>query len=197
VLESIRDWGRDCYCEPGVDNTCKKRFGWKLGNLPQGYDHKYTYSSIGYNLKITDMQAAVGLEQLNRLDTFIATRRKNFGYLKNALKPFEEFLILAEATPNSEPSWFGFPLTVRPGAPFSRDELVLHLNEMQIGTRLLFGGNLTKQPYFKGRDYRVVGDLTESDLVMNSTFWIGIYPGLGEDHLNFVVDQISQFIKAR
>jgi len=194
ALESVRDWGRDCYCAPGNDNTCKKRFQWKLGELPRGYDHKYTYSNLGYNLKITDMQAAVGLAQMDRLEGFIAARRRNFDFLKQALRSQEEFLVLPEATPKSNPSWFGFPLTVREGAPFSRDELVLYLNEKSVHTRLLFGGNLLRQPYMKGREHRVVGTLDNSDRVMHSTFWIGLYPGLGEPALNYAVEQISAFI---
>lgn len=197
ALESMRDWGRDCYCPPGQDNTCNKRFQWKLGDLPRGYDHKYTYSNLGYNLKITDMQAAVGLAQMDRLDGFIADRRRNFAYLKAALKPLEEFLILPEATPKSDPSWFGFPLTLREGAPFTRDELVLFLNEKKVHTRLLFGGNLLRQPYMKGRAYRTVGEMTNSDIVMNRTFWIGIYPALGEPQLDYVVEQMTSFCRAR
>ncbi len=191
ALESVRDWGRDCYCAPGQDNTCKKRFQWKLGELPRGYDHKYTYSNLGYNLKITDMQAAVGLAQMDRLEGFIAARRRNFDYLKTAQKDFEEFLILPEATPKSDPSWFGFPITVREGAPFTRDELTVHLNEKSVHTRLLFAGNLLRQPYMKGREHRVVGSLANSDRVMNSTFWIGVYPGLAEPQLQYAVEQIS------
>ena len=195
ALESVRDWGRDCYCPPGVDNTCNKRFQWKLGDLPKGYDHKYTYSNLGYNLKITDMQAAVGLAQMDRLEGFIADRRRNFAHLKTGLKAVEEFLILPEATPKSEPSWFGFPITVRDGAPFTRDELVQHLNANNVHTRLLFGGNLLRQPYMKGREYRVVGEMKNSDTVTTSTFWIGLYPGLGEDHLNYAIEQITAFCR--
>jgi len=197
ALESVRDWGRDCYCAPGKDNTCNKRFQWKLGDLPHGYDHKYTYSNLGYNLKITDMQAAVGLAQMDRLEGFIATRRRNFDYLKAALRPYEEFLVLPEATPKSQPSWFGFPISVREGAPFSRDDLVLRLNETNVHTRLLFAGNLLRQPYMKGREHRVVGSLENSDTVMNRTFWIGIYPALGEAHLDYAVEQIAAVCAAR
>jgi CDP-4-dehydro-6-deoxyglucose reductase, E1 len=197
AMESVRDWGRDCYCAPGKDNTCKKRYQWKLGELPRGYDHKYTYSNLGYNLKITDMQAAVGLAQMDRLEGFIATRRRNFERLKTALRPLEEFLILPEATPGSNPSWFGFPLTVRDGAPFTRDELVLFLNGKNIHTRLLFGGNLLRQPYMKGREYRVAGSLENSDKVMNGTFWIGVYPALGEAHFAYVAEQMSAFCRSR
>ena len=161
LVESMRDWGRDCWCAPGMDNTCGKRFGHKLGDLPKGYDHKFTYSHCGYNLKITDMQAAVGVAQLDRVDEFIAARRRNFALLTEQLKPLEDILILPQATPNSDPSWFGFPITLRPDAPVTRDALVQHLNEKKIGTRLLFGGNLVRQPYMKGRNFRVVGDLDQ------------------------------------
>jgi len=195
TLESVRDWGRDCYCDPGKDNTCKKRFKWKLGDLPRGYDHKFTYSNLGYNLKITDMQAAVGLAQMDRLEDFIAIRRQNFSYLHRELKAFEEFIILPEATPKSEPSWFGFPISVRDGVPFTRNALVEFLNERRIGTRLLFGGNLIRQPYMKDREFRVVGSLDGSDKVMNDTFWIGVYPALGPAHLDYMVEQIGIFIQ--
>ena len=193
ALESIRDWGRDCYCEPGVDNTCKRRFQWKLGDLPQGYDHKYTYSNIGYNLKITDMQAAVGLAQMDRLEDFISARRSNFDLLTAALKDLEDIFILPEATKNSNPSWFGFPITLREGGSQKRDELVRFLDGHKIGTRLLFGGNLLKQPYMKGRNYRVIGETVNSDIVMNSTFWIGLYPGLTNAHLEYTVGRIKEF----
>ena len=196
ALESIRDWGRDCYCDPGVDNTCKKRFQWKLGDLPRGYDHKYTYSNIGYNLKITDMQAAVGLAQLDRLNGFISARRQNFLFLKDALKEFEDVLILPEPTKNSNPSWFGFPITVRDKAHFKREDFIKHLESNKIATRLLFGGNLLKQPYMKGRSYRVSGEIVNSDIVMTSTFWIGLYPGLTSGHLSYVVDKIKEFTRS-
>lgn len=195
ALESIRDWGRDCYCDPGVDNTCKRRFKWKLGDLPQGYDHKYTYSNIGYNLKITDMQAAVGVAQLDRLPDFIHKRRANFALLKQSLRDLEEIFILPEATKHSNPSWFGFPITLRDDANISRDELVNYLEENKIATRLLFGGNLLKQPYMKGRNVRVPGELINSDTVMNSTFWIGLYPGLTQSHLSYVSDMMHRYIK--
>ncbi len=197
TMESIRDWGRDCYCEPGQANTWTRRFDWKLGALPYGYDHKYTYSHLGYNLKITDMQAAVGLSQLDRLDGFIAARRRNFDHLKQALKPLEDVFILPEATPNSDPSWFGDRLTVRKGAPFSRDALIRFLNEKKIATRLLFGGNLLRQPYMAGRPHRVVGDLTNADIVVDDTFWIGVYPGLSEAHLDYMCEQLRAFVGAR
>jgi CDP-6-deoxy-D-xylo-4-hexulose-3-dehydrase len=193
IIESVRDWGRDCWCEPGRDNTCKKRFEWQLGDLPFGYDHKYTYSHLGYNLKITDMQAAVGYAQLDRLDDFIARRRANFARLKAGLKPHEDIFILPEATPKSEPSWFGFPITMRDKAPFPRDDLLKYLNDKKIGTRLLFGGNLIRQPYMKGRNYRVHGSLDASDKVMRDTFWLGVYPGLGSGAIDYIVETIGQF----
>ncbi len=194
IIESLRDWGRDCWCAPGNDNTCKKRFGWQLGGLPAGYDHKYIYSHLGYNLKMTDMQAAVGVKQLDRLDGFIADRRANFAYLHAGLKKWEEFLVLPEATANSEPSWFGFPLTVRPGAPFTRDALVAHLHAARIATRYLFGGNLIHQPYMQGQNFRVSGATPNADLVMNSTFWIGVYPGLGPEHFDYVLGCFDEFL---
>tara|TARA_R110002012_G_C11677044_1_gene613904 strand:- start:15749 stop:17101 length:1353 start_codon:yes stop_codon:yes gene_type:complete len=197
LLESVRDWGRDCYCAPGQDNTCNKRFKWKLGDLPRGYDHKYTYSNLGYNLKITDMQAAVGLAQFDRLDGFIAARNHNFAYLKANLHDMQEHLMLPEATPRSEPSWFGFPLTVLSDEEGIRDDLVQELNEKGVATRLLFGGNLIRQPYMKHQTYRVHGDLTNSDKVMTSTFWIGLYPGLTEAHLDYACDMIRLFFKNR
>ena len=193
LIESFRDWGRDCWCAPGVEDTCGKRFAWQLGGLPQGYDHKYTYSHIGYNLKATDMQAAVGVAQLDKLDGFIAARRRNFDSLKNGLKAFEEHFILPEATPDSEPSWFGFPLTVRAGAPFSREKLTSFLEARRIGTRLLFAGNITRQPYFKDVPHRVVGDLTNCDRAMRDTFWIGVHPGLDAPRLAYVVESFREF----
>jgi CDP-6-deoxy-D-xylo-4-hexulose-3-dehydrase len=195
VIESMRDWGRDCWCAPGMDNTCGKRFCRQLGDLPIGYDHKYTYGHAGYNLKITDMQAAVGVAQLDRLDGFITARRRNFDILTQMIEPFEDVFILPEATPNSEPSWFGFPITIRKGAPFTREQLVPHLEANRIGTRLLFAGNLTRQPYMRDRDYRVVGSLENSDIVTERTFWIGLYPGLGEDHLGYVADVLRDFLR--
>jgi CDP-6-deoxy-D-xylo-4-hexulose-3-dehydrase len=197
VLESMRDWGRDCWCQPGMDNTCGKRFCRKLGDLPMGYDHKYTYSHAGYNLKITDMQAAVGVAQLDRLDGFIAARRRNFDTLTELLKPLEDVLILPEATPNSEPSWFGYPITLRADAPVSRDDLIKYLDSQRIGTRLLFGGNLIRQPYMKNRNFRVSGELTNANIVTERTFWIGLYPGLGADHLQFVAEKIQQTFDKR
>jgi CDP-6-deoxy-D-xylo-4-hexulose-3-dehydrase len=191
LIESFRDWGRDCWCDPGKDNTCGKRFCWTLGDLPPGYDHKYTYSHLGYNLKITDMQAAVALAQMDRLESFIAKRRENFKYLHENLKPLEEFLILPEATPKSDPSWFGFPITVRPNSPVNRLDLTVQLDAAKIGTRLLFAGNLVRQPMFQGRNYRVAGTLENTDLVMNGTFWVGVYPGLSREMLDFTIEQIS------
>jgi CDP-6-deoxy-D-xylo-4-hexulose-3-dehydrase len=196
-METFRDWGRDCYCDPGKDNTCQRRFDWQLGELPHGYDHKYIYSHLGFNLKITDMQAAVGVSQLNHLEGFIAARRRNFDLLKSGMKALEEFFILPEPTPNSDPSWFGFVLTLRDGAPFQRDAIVRHLNECGIGTRLLFGGNLVRQPYMIGRNFRVHGSLTNSDTIMNRTFWIGVYPGLGDEHIGYVLQVIRDFCAAQ
>ncbi len=195
ILESLRDWGRDCWCPPGHDNTCKQRFSWQLGGLPAGYDHKYIYSHLGYNLKMTDMQAAVGVKQLDRLDEFVAARNANYAYLRAGLKRFEEFLILPEATPNAEPSWFGLPLTMRPGTPYARDLLVNHLNRARIGTRYLFGGNLIHQPYMKGQNYRVAGATPNADLVMNATFWIGVFPGLEQPHLDYVLASFEEFFR--
>jgi CDP-6-deoxy-D-xylo-4-hexulose-3-dehydrase len=197
LLESFRDWGRDCWCEPGKDNTCGKRFDWQLGSLPHGYDHKYIYSHIGYNLKATDMQAAVGVSQLKKLPGFIDKRRANFEYLLKHLQPLEEFLILPRATHNSDPSWFGFPIFVRPTAPFSRSELLSWLNERRIGTRLLFGGNLVHQPAYHGQSYRAVGDLHHANEVMHNVFWIGVYPGLIQPMLDYVADQIEAFCKGK
>ncbi|ANI28360.1 lipopolysaccharide biosynthesis protein RfbH [Yersinia entomophaga] len=193
IIESFRDWGRDCYCAPGCDNTCKKRFGQQLGSLPFGYDHKYTYSHLGYNLKITDMQAACGLAQLESVEEFVEKRKANFKYLKSALQSCEQFLELPEATPNSDPSWFGFPITLKEDSGVTRIDLVKFLDEAKIGTRLLFAGNLTRQPYFHDVKYRVVGELTNTDRIMNQTFWIGIYPGLTHDHLDYVVSKFEEF----
>lgn len=193
IVESIRDWGRDCYCAPGKENTCGKRFDWQLGALPLGYDHKYTYSHLGYNLKITDMQAACGLAQMSRLPGFIETRKRNFVFLKEHLKSCEEFLTLPEATPGSDPSWFGFPITIRDEAGVSRVDLLKYLDQHRIGTRLLFAGNLTRQPYMIGRNFRASGELQNTDMVMNNTFWTGIYPGLTENMLAFVAGKINEF----
>jgi CDP-6-deoxy-D-xylo-4-hexulose-3-dehydrase len=192
IAESFRDWGRDCYCDPGKDNTCNKRFDWKLGDLPYGYDHKYIYSHSGYNMKITDMQAACGFAQLSRLKYFIKKRKKNFNFLYKNLKKLEEFLILPEAEKNSDPSWFGFPISLK-NNQYNRGDLLKYLNENKIGTRLLFSGNLTKQPYMKKVNYRVVGDIKNTDFVMNQTFWIGVFPGLDNKHLDFIVDKMLKF----
>jgi CDP-6-deoxy-D-xylo-4-hexulose-3-dehydrase len=197
VIESLRDWGRDCWCPPGQDNTCGKRFGWKLGDLPDGYDHKYTYSRLGYNLKVTDMQAAIGVAQLQKLPDFIAARRRNFDVLYDSLRDLQEFLILPEATPGSQPSWFGFPIAVRPESPVQRDALVRALEANKIATRLLFGGNLVKQPGFKDRPFRQIGDLARTDFVMRQVFWIGIYPGLTPAHLDYVQDVIHKTVLAQ
>jgi len=197
AAESIRDWGRDCWCPPGKDNTCRRRFEWQLGELPAGYDHKYTYSHLGYNLKITDMQAAVACAQMDRLESFITARRENFHALKEGMADLSEFLILPEATPGSDPSWFGFPITIREEAPFNRDDLTVHLNEKKIGTRLLFGGNLLRQPYMKDRHYRIVGSLKNSDIVMNRTFWIGVFPGITADARNYMLETINAFCKKK
>lgn len=193
IIESFRDWGRDCYCAPGCDNTCGKRFGWQLGNLPQGYDHKYTYSHLGYNLKITDMQAACALAQMDRLPEFVEARKNNFAFLKERLKHCEEFLVLPEATADSDPSWFGFPITLRESAGVQRVQMLEYLDQYKIGTRLLFAGNLTRQPYFEGLNYRISGKLTNTDVVMNQTFWIGLYPGLDEEILEYVSTKIESF----
>ena len=193
LVESFRDWGRDCWCAPGSDNTCGKRFDWQLGELPLGYDHKYIYSHIGYNLKATDMQAAVGVAQLGKLDAFVDARRRNFARLYEGLKPLEEFYVLPEATPRSNPSWFGFPLAVRPEAPFTRNDLVRHLNERKIGTRQIFAGNLLRQPAYQDIAHRQIGDLPGTDFVMNQAFWIGVYPGLDEHQIGYVVDTLHAF----
>jgi CDP-4-dehydro-6-deoxyglucose reductase, E1 len=195
IVASIRDWGRDCYCDPGKDNTCKRRFDWKLGDLPKGYDHKYTYSHLGYNLKITDMQAAVGVAQLESLDDNIALRRANWQYLRDGLKDLEEVLLLPVPTANSVPSWFGFCITMRPEAPFDREDLMRFLDGKKVGTRLLFAGNLIRQPYMKGRDYRVVGPLDNSDIVMNRSFWLGVFPALTHAHLDYTIATLHDYFK--
>jgi CDP-6-deoxy-D-xylo-4-hexulose-3-dehydrase len=195
IAESFRDWGRDCYCEPGKDNTCNKRFEWQLGDLPFGYDHKYTYSHLGYNMKITDMQAACGLAQLDRLENFIKQRKENFNFLYKNLKSLEEFLILPEAEKNSDPSWFGFPLSLRKNNKFNRNDLIKFLNTNKISTRLLFSGNLTRQPYMNNINFRVQGELKKTDFIMASTFWLGLYPGLSEQHLEYTVSKLKTFFK--
>jgi CDP-6-deoxy-D-xylo-4-hexulose-3-dehydrase len=194
-VESFRDWGRDCYCATGHDNTCHKRFEWQLGDLPFGYDHKYIYGHIGYNLKATDMQAALGVSQLKKLDRFVAARKANFTYLKSALSDIQDF-IMPEATVNSDPSWFGFPITIRPGSSVDRTALLRHLDDKKIGTRLLFAGNLLKQPAYRNIEHRVIGDLRNSDLVMTNTFWLGVYPGLTDEMLNYVSEVVHDFVKA-
>ena len=192
-VDSFRDWGRDCYCLPGCENTCGKRFEWQLGDLPRGYDHKYTFSHLGYNLKITDMQAACGLAQLERIDGFVEARKDNFNYLTEKLQSLSEYLILPKSTKSSTPSWFGYPLTIKKNAGVSRLMLLKHLDHYKIGTRLLFAGNLTRQPYFQGREYRIIGNLENTDIVMNQTFWIGLYPGLSLEQLDFVVLKMEEF----
>jgi CDP-6-deoxy-D-xylo-4-hexulose-3-dehydrase len=190
LLESFRDWGRDCWCAPGDANTCGKRFDWQLGGLPHGYDHKYTYSHIGYNLKATDLQASVGVAQLQKLPSFLEARKKNFATLKSGLSDAQEFFALPEPTPNSDPAWFGFPILLRSTAPFSRKELIGFLDEKKIATRLLFGGNLTRQPAYKDVRYRKIGSLENSDLVMNQLFWIGVYPGLTQPMLDYMIETL-------
>jgi len=195
LIASFRDWGRDCWCETGGNNTCKRRFDQQFGDLPWGYDHKYVYSHIGYNLKLTDFQAALGVSQLKKLPRFIEIRRQNFNVLHEGLKKMEEFFILPEATAHTEPSWFGFPIAVRPETPFSRNELIRHLDQARIDTRLLFGGNLTRQPAYRDIPHRKVGTLKNSDFVMNQVFWIGVYPGLSREMLEYVIKAFQDFIK--
>ncbi len=194
IAESFRDWGRDCYCPPGKDNTCGKRFCQKLGNLPEGYDHKYTYSHLGYNLKITDMQAACGLAQLDKAPAFIQARKDNFAFLKARLKDCEEFLHLPEPTEHSDPSWFGFPITLKDNCPVTRLDLLTYLDQNKVGTRLLFAGNLTCQPYMIGANYRISGVLTNTDNVMNNTFWIGVQPALSREMLEFAAQKIETYL---
>jgi CDP-6-deoxy-D-xylo-4-hexulose-3-dehydrase len=193
IAESFRDWGRDCYCKPGCDDTCGNRFGQKLGSLPVGYDHKYTYSHLGYNLKITDMQAACGLAQLKRLPEFIKARNDNFAYLSDRLSSLTDYIELTVATENSEPSWFGFPITLKQDCGVERTDLIKYLDENKIGTRLLFAGNLTRQPYFEGLDYRIASKMTNTDITMNQTFWIGLFPGLTSVHLDYTVTKLEDF----
>lgn len=194
AIESFRDWGRDCFCAPGKNNTCGKRFEWQLGDLPYGYDHKYIYSHVGYNLKITDMQAAVGLAQLQKLPSFIEKRRRNFGLLYNYLKKFENYFILPEATPNSNPSWFGFPITIKNDAPFTREDIILYLSRKNVDTRPIFTGNILRQPYFKNKKYRISGNLANTDLIMNKSFMVGVYPGLNDEMIKYVSDTFEEYV---
>ena len=194
IAESFRDWGRDCYCQPGKDNTCGKRFCQQLGKLPHGYDHKYTYSHLGYNLKITDMQAACGLAQLLKAPAFIQARKDNFAFLKERLKDCAEFVNLPEATEHSDPSWFGFPITLKLNCPVTRLDLLTYLDQNKVGTRLLFAGNLTRQPYMLGANYRISGDLSNTDKVMNNTFWIGVQPALTRDMLEFAASKMESYL---
>jgi CDP-6-deoxy-D-xylo-4-hexulose-3-dehydrase len=195
IAESFRDWGRDCYCEPGKDNTCNKRFDWQLGDLPYGYDHKYTYSNMGYNLKITDMQAACGLAQVDKIENFITIRKNNYDFLYKNLNDLQEFIILPESEKNSEPSWFGFPISLRKNNKFNRNDLLKYLNSNKIGTRLLFSGNLIKQPYMKDVLFKAHSNLKNTDFVMENTFWIGVYPGLSKDHLSYAIEKLKIFFK--
>jgi CDP-6-deoxy-D-xylo-4-hexulose-3-dehydrase len=195
LVESFRDWGRDCWCAPGKDDTCSKRYKWKLGDLPEGYDHKYTYSHLGYNLKSGDIQAAIGLAQLERLPHFIELRRKNWKYLRDLLSDLEELFVLPRATDGSDPSWFGFAITVRPGNNISRDELVQFLNTRQIGTRLLFGGNLVRQPAFQDAPTRLGSSLTNTDLILENTFWVGVWPGLQQSQIDYIAESIHLFVR--
>jgi CDP-6-deoxy-D-xylo-4-hexulose-3-dehydrase len=196
IIESFRDWGRDCYCPPGKENTCNKRFSRQMGSLPQGYDHKYTYTHIGFNLKISDMQAACGVAQLENLENFIEKRKNNFAYLKANMASYDKQLILPEATATADPSWFGFPLTIRVDAGFNRVDLLKYLDNVKIGSRLMFAGNITRQPYFANINYRVVGSLTNTDIIMNQSLWLGVYPGLGKDQLDYVVKKIGDFLNS-
>lgn len=194
IVESYRDWGRDCWCEPGEDDRCNRRFKWQVGSLPAGYDHKYIFSHIGYNLKSTDIQAALGLSQLKKLPDFIATRRRNWRRLRAALADLEEFFMLPRATTDSEPSWFGFLLTIQEDAPFSRNDLIAFLESRKIGTRLLFGGNITRQPAYRNKQYRIVGDLANSDVVTERSFWVGVYPGLSTEMIDYIAESIHDFV---
>lgn len=195
IIASFRDWGRDCWCDTGHDNSCGKRFSWQLGKLPYGYDHKYIYSHIGYNLKVTDMQAAIGLAQLKKLNGFIEARRKNFACLYDYLKKYERYLLLPQPTANSEPGWFGFPILVKEDAPFTRSDIIRYLEENKIATRMLFGGNLTKQPAYENIQYRVSGNLKNTDIVMNNLFWIGVYPGINKEKLNWIFETFDRFAR--
>lgn len=196
IILSFRDWGRDCWCEPGCDDTCGKRFGWQMGDLPYGYDHKYVYSHIGYNLKVTDMQAAIGVEQLKKLPSFIESRKKNFKIIYDSLKTFSNLLILPTIEEGADPSWFGFPIMVREDSPFSRDDIVNHLEKNKIATRMLFGGNLTKQPAYKDVDFRLVDSLKNTDLVMKDLFWIGVYPGINQEKMDYMIQILTEFLNS-
>ncbi|MAH79106.1 MAG: lipopolysaccharide biosynthesis protein RfbH [Rickettsiales bacterium] len=195
IAESFRDWGRDCFCEPGVDNTCQRRFCWKLGELPKGYDHKYIYSHSGFNLKITEMQAACGLGQIKKINRFTKARKSNFNFYLKKFKKLEEFFILPKKTTFSDPSWFGFPITIRDNNTEIRNNLMKCLEEKRIGARLLFAGNITKQPYFKNQEYRIIDTLENTDKIMHDTLWLGVYPGLNHEMLSYVYETISLFVK--
>jgi len=195
IVESFRDWGRDCWCNPGKDNTCGKRFNWQLGDLPHGFDHKYIYSHVGYNLKITDMQAAIGLAQLKKLDQFIQQRKENYQVLYKNLKPLSEYLCLLKPAKNSDPSWFGFPISVKENSPLTRNEIVQSLYLKNIGTRLLFGGNLTKQPCNKNSFYRISGTLINTDNIMNNVFWIGVHPSLSSEKIDYILNEIRSILQ--
>lgn len=195
IVQSMRDWGRDCWCEPGSDDSCGHRFEWQVGQLPRGYDHKYIYSNIGYNLKPTDMQAAIGLAQLKKLPDFTEKRKRNFARLYEGLSKFEKYLILPHSGPDADPSWFGFLITVREGAPFGKNEIVRHLEERNIATRSLFGGNITRQPAYQNVEYRISGNLKNTDLIMNNTFWVGVYPGLSDQHIDYMVESFKKFLE--
>ncbi|MBE9510272.1 MAG: DegT/DnrJ/EryC1/StrS family aminotransferase, partial [Bacteroidetes bacterium] len=195
LIESLRDWGRDCWCEPGHDNTCGKRFGWQLGTLPFGYDHKYIYTHIGYNLKITDMQAAIGVEQLKKLPLFIEARKKNFKLLYDGLRKYEKYFILPEVEPEAEPSWFGFILTVSENAGFTKNEIVKYLEENKIATRMLFAGNIIRHPCFENVKYRIYENLVNTDRIMNDTFWIGVYPGITNKMIDYILGKFDEFLK--
>ena len=195
IAISFRDWGRDCWCDPGTDNTCLNRYGWKMGDLPEGYDHKYIYSHVGFNLKVTDMQAAIGLSQLRKVDKFVKARQENHKTLGEMLKPFVSDFILHEATPNTNPSWFGYMVMVKPESKINRNHLVKYLEDHKIGTRLLFAGNLLKQPAYSNVDHRVIGDLPNTDLIMNNAFWLGVWPGLNKSHYEYIVDILKGYFK--